>query len=65
MRICIPTETDKGLKAQVYSHFGSAPYFTIYDTEKETIETVTNTNTDHLHGNCQPMKILGTKKSMW
>jgi predicted Fe-Mo cluster-binding NifX family protein len=62
MKICIPTETDEGLKAQVHAHFGSASYFTIYDTEKESIETVDNANTHHAHGTCQPMKTLGAKR---
>jgi len=61
MRICIPTETDEGLKAQVHAHFGSASYFTIYDTDKESIETVDNTNRHHAHGTCHPMKTLGAK----
>ena len=45
MRICIPTETDMGQEAKVYGHFGSAPYFTIYDTEEMTLE-----NACHQHG---------------
>lgn len=62
MRICIPTETDTGLKAQVHAHFGSAAYFTIYDTDREHIEIVGNANMHHSHGTCQPMNALGEKK---
>ncbi len=62
MRICIPTETNNGLKAEVYGHFGSAPYFTIYDTDKNIVETVNNANIHHAHGTCHPMKVLGTKR---
>ncbi|MCM8792674.1 MAG: NifB/NifX family molybdenum-iron cluster-binding protein [Candidatus Omnitrophica bacterium] len=62
MRICIPTETDEGLKAVVYAHFGSAPYFTIYDTDKDSIEIINNTDMLHAHGACQPTKTLGAKK---
>lgn len=61
MRICIPTETNAGLKAKVNAHFGSANYFTIYDTEKESVETLDNTNMHHAHGTCQPMKMLGAR----
>ncbi len=61
MKICIPTETGDGLKAYVHAHFGSAAYFIIYDTEKQSIETVDNTNMHHAHGTCHPMKILGAK----
>lgn len=60
MRICIPTENKEGLNARVYGHFGSAPYFTIYDTEKENFKTVDNTNTHHSHGMCRPIGVLGT-----
>jgi predicted Fe-Mo cluster-binding NifX family protein len=62
MRICIPTETQDGKQAQVYEHFGSAPYFTIYDTEKDVIEVIKNDNEHHSHGMCQPMNSLAGKK---
>ncbi len=61
MRICIPVETDEGLKAKVNAHFGSAPYFAVYDTEKETVESVNNSNQHHMHGMCQPMGVLDDK----
>ena len=62
MRICIPTETNEGKSAKVYSHFGSAPYFTIVDIEKDLIEVVNNSNQHHSHGMCQPMNALSGKK---
>ena len=34
--ICISTETDEGKFAKMYGRFESAPYFTIYDSEKDT-----------------------------
>jgi predicted Fe-Mo cluster-binding NifX family protein len=58
MRICIPTETNEGKNAKVYGHFGSAPYFTIVDTEKDSVEIIDNTNQQHAHGMCQPMSAL-------
>jgi predicted Fe-Mo cluster-binding NifX family protein len=61
MRICIPTETGAGLKAKINSHFGSAPYFTIYDTDKETLEVINNSNQHHIHGMCHPMGALDNK----
>ncbi len=60
MRICIPTENKEGLSAKVYEHFGSAPYFTIYDTDKGTFKTVDNANAHHSHGMCHPIGVLGT-----
>lgn len=61
MKICIPTETNEGKNAKVYGHFGSAPYFTIYDTEKDSLEIINNANQHHAHGMCQPMNTLNGK----
>ena len=58
MRICIPTETKDGKTAKVYGHFGSAPYFTVYDTDKDSVEILDNSNEHHSHGMCQPMGSL-------
>ncbi|OGW79644.1 MAG: diguanylate cyclase [Omnitrophica bacterium RIFCSPLOWO2_12_FULL_44_17] len=62
MKICIPTETNEGKRAEVYGHFGSAPYFTIVDTEKNSVEIINNANQHHSHGMCQPMSALVGKK---
>ena len=61
MKICIPIETDEGKSAKVYGHFGSAPYFAIYDTEKDKFEVIDNSNQHHAHGTCHPMGILNGK----
>ncbi|MBN2107888.1 MAG: NifB/NifX family molybdenum-iron cluster-binding protein [Deltaproteobacteria bacterium] len=58
MKICIPTETGEGKTASVYGHFGSAPYFTIYDTEAQALEVVDNVNSHHEHGTCNPIAAL-------
>lgn len=60
MKICIPTETKEGKQAKVHAHFGSAKYFTIYDTEKDTVNVIDNTNAHHSHGICHPIGVLGT-----
>jgi predicted Fe-Mo cluster-binding NifX family protein len=62
MKICIPTETNEGKTAEVYGHFGSAAYFTIVDTEKDSIEIISNANQHHSHGMCQPMNALMGKE---
>jgi len=62
MKVCIPTETNDGKAAQIFGHFGSAPYFTICDTEKNTIEIIDNANQHHAHGSCQPLSVLNGKK---
>jgi len=58
MRICIPIETNEGSKTKVFVHFGSAPYFLICDTDKETSEVISNDNKHHMHGMCHPLKAL-------
>jgi len=58
MRICIPVKTKKGLKAVVNSHFGSAPYFLIYDSDKEVFEVISNSDEHHSHGMCHPLRVL-------
>lgn len=62
MKICIPTETNEGKAAEVYGHFGSAAYFTIFDTENDSVEIIINANQHHSHGMCHPMNALTGKK---
>ena len=58
MKICIPTTGNKGLDESVYDHFGSAPYFTIVDTDANSVEVLENINQHHGHGQCHPMSSL-------
>ncbi|MHC4509906.1 MAG: NifB/NifX family molybdenum-iron cluster-binding protein [Planctomycetota bacterium] len=61
MRICIPTVDDRGPHAELCDHFGSAAYFTIYDSQTGAYETVDNSDHDHEHGTCHPMDNLKSK----
>lgn len=58
MKICIPTLGEKGLSEMVYNHFGSANFFTIYDTTAKKIEVIENDNQHHNHGACQPLSVI-------
>jgi predicted Fe-Mo cluster-binding NifX family protein len=58
MKVCIPTETNEGLKAPVYGHFGSAPFFTLVDIERKSVEVIDNGNNAHTHGQCNPIASL-------
>jgi ArsR family transcriptional regulator len=58
MKVCIPTETNEGLKARVYGHFGSAPFFTLVDLEGKSVEVIDNGNQAHAHGQCHPIASL-------
>jgi len=59
MKVCIPVEENQGLESIPYDHFGSAPYFLIYDAEKEEVKVLENGDLHHSHGMCQPLKALG------
>ena len=61
MILCIPIKENKGLKSEVYSHFGSAPAFLLYDSEKQSEEIVVNSDNEHTHGMCQPMKSVSNR----
>jgi predicted Fe-Mo cluster-binding NifX family protein len=62
MKICVPIENNKGLTSKVFGHFGSAPYFLIYDTDNKDFEVLDNQNQHHSHGMCQPLSALAGKK---
>lgn len=58
MKLCMPTMTDNGLSAKVFEHFGSAPFFTIVDTESQKVTVIANSNQHHAHGMCHPAGAL-------
>jgi predicted Fe-Mo cluster-binding NifX family protein len=58
MKICFPVGQDKGLASEVFSHFGSAPVFVIFDIDTKAIKTINNQNLKHEHGMCSPLKAL-------
>lgn len=58
MKICIPVNENKGMESTVYNHFGSAPLFLIYDSEKEDVKVLENKDLHHEHGKCQPLKAI-------
>lgn len=58
MKLCLPVKDDNGINSQLSEHFGSAPYFMIVDTETLECKTITNTNSQHAHGMCQPLSVL-------
>jgi predicted Fe-Mo cluster-binding NifX family protein len=62
MNIAIPTCGKNGLEEEVYGHFGSAPYFTIYNTESKEISVIDNNNDHHTHGQCTPVEYISEHK---
>ncbi len=62
MKICIPTEDEKGLEATVSGHFGRAAYFAFVDSETKAVEFVMNTDTGHDHGRCTGAALAASKR---
>ncbi len=62
MLACIPTRGNAGLEDTVNEHFGSAPYFTLLDTETNEVQILENRNAHHDHGTCHPMNQLAHHK---
>lgn len=61
MKICFAVEKDEGVNSPVYGHFGSAPFFLIYDTENQAMEDIRNGDSGHAHGACNPLAAIGGK----
>lgn len=62
MNIAIPTCGKNGLTEEVYGHFGSAPYFTIYNTESKEVSAIENGNDHSSHGQCTPVEYISEHK---
>lgn len=56
-RVCIPTATHGGLNDLVGEHFGRVPTYTIYDSETQDVEIISNTS-EHAGGSGLPADIL-------
>jgi predicted Fe-Mo cluster-binding NifX family protein len=61
VRICMPSGSSNGINAEVYGHFGSAPFFTIVDTKTGKIEVLDNAQAVHEHGACNPAAAIAGK----
>jgi predicted Fe-Mo cluster-binding NifX family protein len=59
MKLCFAVEKDEGTESSVFGHFGSAPAFIVVDTEDSAIFKIVNSDMDHIHGACNPMKAIG------
>jgi len=58
MKICMPVSSSDGKNSQIYGHFGSAPYFAIYDSGTENVAVVNNCVGEHEHGQCMPVNAI-------
>lgn len=57
MKVCIPTQGNKGLDDTVGEHFGRVPYYTVVDTETDEVEALENTS-EHMGGQGYPPEIM-------
>ncbi|WP_300464336.1 NifB/NifX family molybdenum-iron cluster-binding protein [Desulfobacula sp.] len=61
MKVCFPVASDNGLKSEIFGHFGSAPFFVVFNTQEKALATIDNQDLGHIHGQCNPMKALNNK----
>jgi len=59
MKIAFPSQKNDGVDSVVYSHFGSANFFIIMDSQTGETNAVRNHDLNHAHGKCQPLAALG------
>jgi predicted Fe-Mo cluster-binding NifX family protein len=62
MRLCMPTLDEAGLEGRLAGHFGSAPYYTIVETESSAVEVVSNAHARHVHGTCEAASGMGSRE---
>ncbi|MFN8090942.1 MAG: NifB/NifX family molybdenum-iron cluster-binding protein [Vicinamibacteria bacterium] len=56
MRICIPTDDERGLAGAVAGHFGRAPFLTLVDVDSGEVAVVANR--PHGEGHCNPVAAI-------
>jgi predicted Fe-Mo cluster-binding NifX family protein len=49
------------MESELFGHFGSAPFFTLVDSESGEVEVRKNDNAHHGGGGCHPMRQLGSR----
>ena len=57
MKVCIPTNSERGLDDTVGEHFGRVPTYTIVDLESEDVKVIPNTS-NHMGGTKNPPEVL-------
>jgi predicted Fe-Mo cluster-binding NifX family protein len=54
----MPTVEGTGLGARLSGHFGSAPYFTVVESDTGRTQVIENAHARHEHGQCRPTRSL-------
>jgi predicted Fe-Mo cluster-binding NifX family protein len=60
MKLCLPT-ADGGSAARLSDHFGSAPFFTLVDSETGATETIANPQHAHAPGSCDAARTVAAQ----
>jgi predicted Fe-Mo cluster-binding NifX family protein len=58
MKICIPTDEDRGFESEASAHFGRAPLFVLADTTGSDLRVVRNPECHEHHGSCHHHDLL-------
>ncbi|MEZ5357796.1 MAG: NifB/NifX family molybdenum-iron cluster-binding protein [Candidatus Zixiibacteriota bacterium] len=59
MKACIPVESDSGPNARIAPHFGTAPFYALYESDSKSLRFATNKNPHKGHGACDPREKIG------
>lgn len=54
MKIAIPVAEKNGENSKVFNHFGSAPYYALYDGNSNQLRFMENGQKEQNHGHCRP-----------
>jgi predicted Fe-Mo cluster-binding NifX family protein len=60
MKICIPTNDDRGLESELCTHFGSAPFFVVTNAEHPVPKVVQNPQCHDHAGSCHHVPLLAS-----
>ncbi|HEX2957320.1 MAG TPA: NifB/NifX family molybdenum-iron cluster-binding protein [Chitinispirillaceae bacterium] len=58
MKICMPVASSDGKSSELFGHFGSAPFFAIYDSDTDSVTIINNGVGEHEHGQCMPVNAI-------
>jgi predicted Fe-Mo cluster-binding NifX family protein len=61
MKLCFPTLSDNENEAVICDHFGSSPYFVLFDQKTKEYELISNPGSTHEQGQCRPMELLAER----
>ena len=57
MKVCVPTNGNRGIDEEVGQHFGMAPTYTVVDTNTNEVTIIDNTS-NHMGGSGHPPELI-------